>query len=171
MVQGNVAYTWGRQDGQLCASAIALDTGVVSSADPAVAVPTPETPMQVSDPGQGRTYVAEGGVVTAYDAAGEEIGPVLSVPPGEPPGFGFASNLQLAPEGARLYLSYQDFDGQTWLAMADLGTGETRADVPVPSGPWGLTEDGDLVFVDPERLVVRNGATLALVFTCSISGF
>ena len=168
-VQEGVVYTWGQQDGQQCASAIALDTGVVSPTDPAVAVPPPATPLQVVDLERGRTYVAEGGVVTAYDAAGQEIGPVLRVPPGEPPGFGFATSLQLAPDGERLYLSYQDFDGHSWLAMADLATGETRADVPVPSGPWGLSGEGDLVFVDSSRLLVRDGATLALVARHALS--
>ncbi len=169
VVQEDVVYTWDQQDGQLCASTIALDTGKVSPADPGEAVPSPETPLQVSDPDQGRTYVAKEGVVIAYDVAGEEVDPVLRVPPGEPPGFGFATRLQLAPDGERLYLSYQDFDGRSWLAMADLGTGSTRTDVPVLSGPWTLDADGNLVFVDAERLVVRDGVTLALVVRHALS--
>jgi DNA-binding beta-propeller fold protein YncE len=162
-------YTMGQRDGQSCASAIDLATGIVEPVEPSVLPPPTEDVLEVTDPARGHLYVAEAGVVTAYDADGREIGPVLVLPPGEPEGFSYATALRLDEVAGRLYLNYQDFDGQAWIALADLATGETIADVPVPPGPWALTADGRLLFVGHDTLVVLDGATLALADRLSLS--
>lgn len=161
-------YTLGRRDDQPCASAIDLATGAVEPADPATLPAPTGSVLQVSDPAGGRTYVAAGGVVTAYAADGQEIGPVLTLPPGDPEGFSASTLLRLNETADRLYLSYQDFDYQAWIALADLTSGETIADVPVPPGPWTLKGER-LFFANANTLVVLDGATLELTDRLALS--
>jgi len=174
--EDGIVYTLGQRDGQPCASAIDPITGVVEPADPALVSPTPvDSLLEASDPTRGRVYVTEGSLVIAYDTDGQEIGPVLALPAGEPEGFSFSTALRLDETANRLYLSYQDFDGQAWLAMADLDTGETVADVPVPAGPWARCDalsacvTPRLFFADANTFVVLDGATLELINRLSLS--
>jgi DNA-binding beta-propeller fold protein YncE/photosystem II stability/assembly factor-like uncharacterized protein len=162
-------YTLGRRADQPCASAIDVTTGAVEPADPAAFPPAAEELLEVTDPTRGRVYVAEGDVVTAFDAGGQALGPVLSLPPGEPDWFSAFTALRLDEVAGRLYLSYQDFDGGAWVAMADLASGATRADVPVPAGPWALTSDGRLLFAGANTLVVLDGVTLEITYRLSLS--
>ncbi len=162
-------YTLGWRAGQPCASAIDLTTGMVEPADPAAFPPAAEELLEVTDLTRGRVYVAEEGVVTAFDAGGQALGPVLSLPPGEPDWFSALTALRLDEAADRLYLSYQDFDGDAWVAMADLASGTTIADVPVPAGPWALTHDGRLLFAGANTLVVVDGLTLEITYRLSLS--
>jgi DNA-binding beta-propeller fold protein YncE len=79
----------------------------------------------------------------------------------------------------RLFLSYLDYDGQSWITATDLVSGEKWEDVPVLPGPWALVVDEDappdeegtaqLVFADTTALVVLGGADLEPVSRLSLS--
>ncbi len=169
VISDGTVYTLGWRDDQPCASAIDLKTGSVAPADPSALPPLSDATLEAFDPTRERVYIAESGVVTAFDTDGQEIGPVLTLPPGEPKGASSDTGLRLDEATNRLYLSYQDFDGQAWIASADLTTGEIVADVPVPGGPWALTDDGRILFADESTLLILDGADLEVIGRLSLS--
>lgn len=168
-------YTQGQRDGRACASAIDLTTGSVEPRDPMALPLSPTRVLEMSDPVRSRVYRAENGIVTAYDCCDSVDSAVLIVPRAGP--MGLTSDTALRPDEGRerLYLSYQDYDGQDWIASVQLDTGETITDVPVPSGPW--TSCGaalrcavpGLVFADANTLLVLDGATLDPLVRVSLS--
>jgi photosystem II stability/assembly factor-like uncharacterized protein len=172
LAEDGTLYTWGQRDGAACASAVDLATRAVEPADPAALPPAPDDLLEASDAARSRVFVAENGTVVAYDGQGHAIGPVLVLPPATPEGFSLDTALRFDETVDRLYLSYRDYDGQDWMAMADLATGETISDVPIPSGSWALAmgaEGGRVLAADADTLIVLDGATLELVDRLALS--
>jgi DNA-binding beta-propeller fold protein YncE/photosystem II stability/assembly factor-like uncharacterized protein len=163
LAEDGTLYTWGQRDGAACASAVDLATGTVEPVAPAPPPPAPDDLLEVSDAARSRVFVAENGTVVAYDGQGNAIGPVLVLPPATPEGFSVDTALRFDATADRLYLSYRDYDGQDWMAMADLATGESISDVPIPAAPWALATapaGGRVLVADADTLIVLDGATL-----------
>jgi hypothetical protein len=153
-------------------SFVPTSVGLESVAPTAVPAPS-EMVLEVSDPERALVYRAEDGRVTAYDCCGFEKGTVLNLPTGTHEDAIRETGLRLSEAGDRLYASYQDQDGRSWIVSVVLDTGETITGVRVPSGPWTLmpnpngdrrgTDGSRLHFSDADMLLVLDGETLDVV--------
>jgi DNA-binding beta-propeller fold protein YncE len=156
-----------------------VETGAVTSVDP-LDFPQPfGDQLQVSDPQRARVYRAQNGVVQSTDCCGRGGGAVLMRPRAVPVNVSSDTALRFDERDDRLFLSYLDYDGQSWITATDLVSGEKWEDVPVLPGPWALVVDEDappdeegtaqLVFADTTALVVLGGADLEPVSRLSLS--
>jgi DNA-binding beta-propeller fold protein YncE len=178
VAEDGAVHTLGRQGDQACASVIDVETGAVTSFDP-LDFPQPfGDQLQVSDPERARVYSAHNGVVRSTDCCGQGGGAVLMRPRAVPVDVSSDTALRFDERDDRLYLSYRDYDGQSWITAVDLVSGEKWEDVPVLPGPWALVVDEDappdegpaqLVFADATALVILSGDALEPVRRLSLS--
>jgi DNA-binding beta-propeller fold protein YncE len=179
IAEDGAVHTLGRQGNQACASVIDIETGAVTSFDP-LDFPQPfGDQLQVSDPERARVYHAHNGVVQSTDCCGRGGGAVLMRPRAAPVDVSSDTALRFNERDDRLYLSYLDYDGQSWITAVDLVSGEKWEDVPVLPGPWDLVVDenappdeedtGQLVFADATALVILGGDELEPVRRLSLS--